>query len=148
MCIGTTIDNLGFMDTNKLINIREIISFAAVGTAGFLLDAAIVWAFTQFTNITPIWAKLIAFPFAVTLTWLLNRNSTFKDRKQPNYLKEWAKYIQVNSLGAITNNASFIILVAKSEYLYQQPIIAVALGSIIGMTFNYLGSKIWVFQKR
>ena len=136
------------MDTNKLINIREIISFAAVGTAGFLLDAAIVWAFTQFTNITPIWAKLIAFPFAVTLTWLLNRNSTFKDRKQPNYLKEWAKYIQVNSLGAITNNASFIILVAKSEYLYQQPIIAVALGSIIGMTFNYLGSKIWVFQKR
>ncbi len=136
------------MDTNKLINIREIISFAAVGTAGFLLDAAIVWAFTQFTNITPIWAKLIAFPFAVILTWLLNRNSTFKDRKQPNYLKEWAKYIQVNSLGAITNNVSFIIIVAKIDYLYQQPIIAVALGSIIGMTFNYLGSKIWVFQKK
>ncbi len=136
------------MDTNKLINIREIISFAAVGTVGFLLDAAIVWALTQFANITPIWAKLIAFPFAVTLTWLLNRNSTFKDRKQPNYLKEWAKYIQVNSLGAITNNVSFIILVAKIDYLYQQPIIAVALGSIIGMTFNYLGSKIWVFQKR
>ena len=135
------------MDTNKLINIREIISFAAVGTVGFLLDAAIVWALTQFTNITPIWAKLIAFPFAVTLTWLLNRNSTFKDRKQPNYLKEWAKYIQVNSLGAITNNVSFIILVAKIDYLYQQPIIAVALGSIIGMTFNYLGSKIWVFKR-
>jgi len=136
------------MDTNKLINIREIISFAAVGTAGFLLDASIVWAFTQFTNITPIWAKLIAFPFAVTLTWLLNRNSTFKDRKQTNYIKEWAKYIQVNSFGAITNNVSFIILVAKIDYLYQQPIIAVALGSIIGMTFNYVGSKIWVFQKR
>jgi putative flippase GtrA len=136
------------MDTNKLINIREIISFAAVGTVGFLLDAAIVWALTQFTNITPIWAKLIAFPFAVTLTWLLNRNSTFKARKQPNYLKEWAKYIQVNSLGAITNNASFIILVAKIDYLYQQPIIAVALGSIIGMTFNYLGSKIWIFKRQ
>ncbi len=135
------------MDTNKLINIREIISFAAVGTVGFLLDAVIVWALIQFTNITPIWAKLIAFPFAVILTWLLNRNSTFKDRKQPNYLKEWAKYIQVNSLGAITNNISFIILVAKIDHLYQQPIIAVALGSIIGMTFNYLGSKIWVFQK-
>ena len=135
------------MDTNKLINIREIISFAAVGTVGFLLDAVIVWALTQFMNITPIWAKLIAFPFAVTLTWLLNRNSTFKDRKQPNYIKEWAKYIQVNSLGAITNNISFIILVAKIDYMYQQPIIAVALCSIIGMTFNYLGSKIWVFKK-
>jgi putative flippase GtrA len=146
--MGTTIDNLGFMDRKKLINIREIISFAAVGTVGFLLDATIVWALTQFTNITPIWAKLIAFPFAVTLIWLLNRNSTFKDRKQSNYLKEWAKYIQVNSLGAITNNVSFIILVANIGYLYQHPIIAVALGSMIGMTFNYLGSKIWVFQKR
>jgi putative flippase GtrA len=146
--MGTTIDNLGFMNINKLINIREIISFAAVGTAGFVLDAAIVWALINYAAITPMPAKLMAFPFAVTLTWFLNRNNTFKDRKQSNYLKEWIKYIQVNSIGAITNNVSFIILVAKNDYLYQQPIIAVALGSIIGMIFNFLGSKFWVFNEK
>lgn len=136
------------MNINKLINIKEIISFAAVGTVGFVLDAAIIWALINYAAIPPIPAKLMAFPFAVTVTWFLNRNNTFKDRKQSNYLKEWIKYIQINSVGAITNNVSFIIIVAKIDYFYQQPIIAVALGSIIGMIFNYLGSKFLVFNER
>jgi putative flippase GtrA len=135
------------MAINNLINIREIISFAGVGTVGFVLDAAIVWALINYAAVSPIPAKLMAFPCAVTFTWLLNRNSTFKANRQTNYLKEWLLYIQINSIGAFANNLSFIVLVSINTFLYETPIITVAIGSIFGMLFNYFGSKIWVFKE-
>jgi putative flippase GtrA len=136
------------MAINNLINIREIISFAGVGTVGFVLDAAIVWVLINYAAVSPILAKLMAFPCAVTVTWLLNRNSTFKANQQTNYLKEWFLYIQINSIGTLANNLSFIVLVSINTFLYETPIIAVAIGSISGMFFNYFGSKFWVFKEK
>jgi putative flippase GtrA len=134
------------MAINNLINIREIISFAGVGTLGFVLDAAIVWALINYATVSPIPAKLMAFPCAVTFTWLLNRNSTFKANRQTNYLKEWLLYIQINSIGALANNLSFMMLVSINPFFYANPIVTVAIGSIFGMLFNYFGSKVWVFK--
>lgn len=136
------------MAINNLINIREIISFAGVGTVGFALDAAIVWALINYAAVSPIPAKLMAFPCAVTVTWLLNRNSTFKANQQTNYLKEWFLYIQINSIGALANNLSFIVLVSINNFLYETPLITVAIGSIFGMLFNYFGSKYLVFNEK
>jgi putative flippase GtrA len=136
------------MAINNLINVREIISFAGVGTVGFVLDAAIVWALINYVAVSPISAKLMAFPCAVTFTWLLNRNSTFKANRQTNYLKEWLLYIQINSIGALANNLSFIVLVSINNFLYETPLITVAIGSIFGMFFNYFGSKFWVFKEK
>jgi putative flippase GtrA len=136
------------MAINNFINIKEIISFAAVGTVGFVLDAAIVWALINYAAISPIPAKFMAFPCAVTVTWLLNRNSTFKANQQSNYLKEWLLYIQINSIGTFANNLSFIVLVSINTFLYENPIVTVAIGSIFGMLFNYFGSKYWVFNKK
>ncbi|AEM49293.1 GtrA family protein [Acidithiobacillus ferrivorans SS3] len=125
----------------------EIILFSLVGAAGFVVDAAIVWALTS-SGANAILAQAIAFAVAVTVTWLLNRQYTFAQHASPNRLREWMHYVAANSLGAVVNNGVYVLLVLTVAMFSKEPVLAVAAGSLAGLAFNFTASRAWVFRPR
>ncbi len=127
---------------------REILSFALAGCAGFVVDAATVVLLRRWEGWDLVSAKALGFSLAVTVTWALNRRFTFAQRAGPNLLREWLHYVWANGLGGVVNNGVYLVAVFASGGLAQQPALAVALGSVAGMSFNYAVSRWWVFRHR
>lgn len=124
---------------------KQILLFSVIGLVGFIVDVSLTIAFVKELYFEPMHAKLAAFPFAVTVTWLLNRTITFP-REKINLIKEWISFIKVSMGGALINNISFYIAVSSFEIFREYLILAVGLGSVTGMLFNFLGSKFYVFR--
>ncbi len=126
--------------------ITEIQRFAISGTVGFAVDAGIVFVLTTILGLSPIPAQIVAFSIAVTATWLINRNWTFAGMASERWLREWMHYVVANSFGALVNNGVYIVLVLWKTAFYKTPVLAVAVGSIAGMVFNFLASKLFIFR--
>ena len=125
----------------------EFALFSLAGVAGFLVDASIVWTFTR-AGVDPITAQAVAFTVAVTATWLLNRRFTFAHHASPNWLREWMHYVAANSVGAMVNNGVYVLLVLTVTLFSKEPVLAVALGSLAGLIFNFTVSRALVFRPR
>jgi len=127
-------------------HIAEITRFGISGVAGFLVDAGIVAILSRKLGTDPVVAQGIAFTMAVTVTWLINRHWTFSENASERWLHEWTRYVAANSVGAIVNNGTYIVLVFTEKVFTNAPVLAVAAGSIAGMVFNFTSSKILVFR--
>lgn len=128
-------------------NFKELLQFAMVGTIGFLADAGALLLLFNF-GLNPYWGRLGSFFIAVSITWLLNRNFTFKAKKTTAFWTEWIKYIMANSLGAILNYGVYAILLFKVGLVAQWPVLGVAAGSIVGLLANYINSSVFVFRNK
>lgn len=133
---------------NQIKKLHQIIRFGISGVAGFLVDAGIVTLGTQELRIGPILAQVIAFSLAVTTTWLINRHWTFAEHASANWLHELTRYVAANSIGAAVNNSVYFLLVFTVDIFLQNPVLAVASGSVAGMIFNFISSKFFVFNPR
>jgi putative flippase GtrA len=125
----------------------QLLRFAFAGTVGFAVDAAVVLALIEWAAADLISAKLLGFAVAVTITWIINRNLTFAAHASHNKLKEWGQYVVANSAGGIANNLAYVIAIFQLAWLAKHPVFAVALGSLVGMVFNFIASRWWVFRK-
>lgn len=128
------------------IVITEIVRFGISGTAGFIVDAGLVYLCTNLFDLGPLVAQVIAFSVAVTVTWLINRHWTFAAHASDRWLREWTHYVAANSVGALVINGIYAILVIESAFFSQIPALAVASGSLAGMLFNYSLSKRFIFR--
>ena len=131
----------------KLRNFKELLQFGLVGTIGFLADSGALLLFLHF-GLNPYSGRLGSFFIAVSCTWLLNRNFTFKAKKSPNFWTEWVKYIIANSMGAVLNYGVYAILLFKVGLVAQWPVLGVAAGSIVGLLANYINSSVFVFKDK
>ncbi len=127
-------------------NIPEFAKFAVAGTAGFLVDAGLVAVLNQKYGISPIFSQCIAFAVAVIITWLFNRHWTFLRHADKKWLREFGKYLAANSVGAAVNNGVYIVLTLAVTTFANFPELAVAVGSLTGMFFNYFSSKFLIFR--
>jgi putative flippase GtrA len=122
----------------------QLLRFGAVGVVGFVVNAALVELSAPTAG--PLWAQLLAFPVAASVTWWLNRRYTFGASGR-TMLQEWLRYVVANLLGWAANNGTYVWLVWHFPLAYQHPSIAVAAGSIAGMCFNFVVSKRVVFSQ-
>ena len=132
----------------KIKQLHQLIRFGISGVVGFLADAGIVALCTQSVGVRPIPAQVVAFSVAVTVTWLINRHWTFAEHASERWVQEWLRYIAANSLGAAVNNGVFAVLILTTTQFRRIPVLAVAIGSLAGMGFNFLSSKNFIFIKR
>ncbi len=130
-----------------MIEVRiEIIRFALSGLVGFLADAGVVAVGTTILALSPIPAQLIAFSVAVTVTWVINRNWTFAEHASDRWIHEWSRYVAINSAGAVVNNGVYVLSVLGITAFFRGPVLAVAVGSLAGMAFNFAASNRLVFR--
>ena len=121
-------------------------AFLVVGGIGFLIDSAALMILIEFGGLDPYTARVYSFGVAVTATWQLNRHWTFRSNKTHRPVKEYVVYTSVQVFGALVNLAIYSICILKNEFFASYPVIALAIGSIVAMFFNFTGSHYIVFR--
>ncbi len=131
---------------NLLSASREFRAFCVVGTIGFIIDAGMVQLLVSRFGVNVLLARLPSYLTAVTVTWLLNRRFTFRVTARPASRAEWFKYVTVNSVGNGLNIGVYTLAVLTVDFLATFPFLAVAMGSAVGLAFNFTLSKTLVFK--
>jgi len=118
--------------------------FSLVGVAAFVINAGLVETLVPFVG--PVRSQMIAFPFAATTAWWMNRHYTFGASGLAPH-REWLQYVLANAVGWLLNNATYLVMIFNLSLAYTHPVIAVAAGSIAGLAANFFLSRRMVFKK-
>jgi putative flippase GtrA len=139
-----------------LLKHRELLKFAIVGGTTFIIDNGI-WYLLKLTVLEekPVTAKIIAIIVATIVSYVLNREWSFRTRGGRERSHEAALFFLISGVGVALNSGPLWI----SRYALQleephvsrlvQEIADFASGSIIGMLlamfFRFWAFKRWVF---
>lgn len=124
--------------------VAQFLRFGVVGTLGFVVDTAVVYALRGYLGLYG--ARAVSFAIAVTFSWALNRAWTFRGRGTQSLYRQWALFVAANSGGAALNIGTYVILVATVPVCAANPIIPVGAGAIAGMFVNFAFSRFIVFH--
>jgi putative flippase GtrA len=127
----------------------RFLRFSAVGAAGFLVNEAALFLAQKFLHAGPHLGWFLAFIPAVTFTWWGNRTFTFADKASAGHLgmlAEWVRFVATNGLGAAANFAVYELLIGLAPWPLNVPYLALAIGILVGLVFNFTLSKRLVFR--
>ena len=121
----------------------RLASFAAVGVAGFTVDAAILSTLVHIFSWHHYTARALSFATAVTVTWSLNRHWVFS--RTSDSAREYSAYFAVQTAGAVINVGTYALVIALIPSLAQYPVLPLAAGAALALSFNYCAARRWVF---
>ncbi len=124
---------------------QQIFCFLIVGTIGFIVDGGGVWLLTSLTTVSPIIARVPAMSIAIIVTFCLNRSLTFRAHHQ-SIFKSFIAYLSANAVSQGFNFMLYSLLLLMSAFLYDTPVVALAISSIAAMSLSFVFSKYWVFK--
>lgn len=124
---------------------KQILRFGVVGTIGFLIDTAVVYASRGSLGLYG--AGLLAFAVAATCNWALNRTWTFRGRGgRSNPRAQLLRYLAVNLIGFTLNRGAYAAVVTFSALAASQPVLGTAAGALAGMSVNFILARQLVFR--
>lgn len=123
----------------------EFIRFGVVGTVGFVVDTAVLYAALA-AGAGLYWGRVLSYVAAATGNWALNRAWTFRSAGREGAGRQWIMFLLVNLVGFAVNYSTYALLVANLPVVAAQPILGVAAGSIAGLAGNFLLSRRFVFR--
>jgi putative flippase GtrA len=126
--------------------IGQALRFGVVGTIGFVVDTATVYALHFLLGLDLYSAGAAAYVVAATATWALNRAWTFRGASRERPARQWALFLAVQLIGFALNRGTYAALVTFLPLAAAHPVIAVAAGSIAGMGVNFLTARLIVFR--
>jgi dolichol-phosphate mannosyltransferase len=123
-------------------NWYQLIRFGMVGASGYFVNLAIFSIATQLAGVHHIAAAVIAFAFAVTNNFILNRHWTFRaTHGHPGH--QAARFLAV-SVAALGINLAVLALLVDGLSVSEVPGQAIAVA--FAMPFNFLGNRLWTFM--
>lgn len=125
---------------------REIVRFAVAGAIGFVVDATALYAALAL-GVGYFAGRACSFLLAVWTTWRINRRFTFADGRRGSAWAEWWRYLLAMSAGGVANLAAYTVTVLLLPRAAWVPLLAVAVGSGVGMCLNFASAKWWVFRR-
>lgn len=140
----TILDALVVFIANKAGVSESFIRFGIIGALGFVWDTSTVYALRHFTNLYI--AGTCGFLVAASLNWVLHRVWTFRHVQHGAAHVQWAKFLLANVLGFSFNRGTFFVLVAFVPLVVRHPVLGTAAGACVGLGFNYVLSKRFVFR--
>lgn len=123
---------------------KKLVRFGIVGTAGFVIDAAVLWMLLETTPLGPFLARAIAIAVALCATWYLNRSFTFGASRRSIAI-EGFRYGSVGITSAAVNYLIYSGLLLSLPIL--QPLAALVIASIAAMAFSFFGYSRFVFRR-
>ena len=131
--------------TPSLFLAAQLLKFGTVGGLGFLWDTSTVYLLRPLVGFTI--ATLAAYFIAATMNWVLNRLWTFRGRGgQDSLFRQWLNFLGANGLGFVLNRSAVFALAWSSPFCLAHPVVALAVGSLTGMSANYTLSRRLVFR--
>lgn len=129
----------------RLHHVR-FLQFALIGTLGFLVNELVLFVALHL-GLNKFQAWFPAFAVAVTFTWWGNRSLTFRDRAaKHNIALEWLTFVFTNGFGAGANFGTYFLLVKYVPPPVGNPLFANAIGTLVGLVFNFAVSSRVVFR--
>ncbi len=123
----------------------QLLKFGTVGGLGLLWDVSTVYALRPLVGVTG--AALAAFFVAATMNWMLNRLWTFRGRgSDVPLVRQWLSFLGANGLGFTLNRSTFFGLIWLVPFCRAHLVMALAAGSLAGMSANFTLSRRLVFR--
>ncbi|PPJ48123.1 GtrA family protein [Rhizobium sp. KAs_5_22] len=123
---------------------KKLVRFGIVGTAGFVIDAVLLWLLLETTPLGPFLARAIAIAVALVATWYLNRSFTFGASRR-SIAVEGFRYGSVGLVSSAVNYLIYSGLLLSLPIL--QPMAALVIASIAAMAFSFFGYSRFVFRR-
>jgi putative flippase GtrA len=124
---------------------REFLSFAAVGVIGLVVDVVVLYLLAPLLG----WyvARVVSFLAAATTTWAFNRRYTFAASASAgsSIWREYLGYLATMAAGAVLNYGAYVLTLHWVEGRWAAAL-GVALGSLAGMSANFLSARYLVFR--
>jgi putative flippase GtrA len=114
----------------------RVVRFLIAGAVGFVVDVGILTALV-WLGADPRPARLASFLAAMTVTWLINRSTTFGDRAGAPTLSEFLRYATASAVAAIINLGVYMGLVTWGEPFRSWPVLAVTIATALSMAVNF-----------
>ena len=134
---------------------KEIISFLIIGIASVLIDASLYFIFSDYFLLNINISKGMSFVAGATFGFFCNKNITFLNQNQYNFIISLILFIILYaitlSINILINYYSltfflFVFLGIWHNIVFSK-IIAFLLATSISTVLNYLGMKFIVFKK-
>jgi putative flippase GtrA len=135
---------LALITPARLALLGEFLRFGVVGTIGFLVDTAVVYALRGSLGLAG--SGLVSYLVAASVTWSLNRTWTFRGHGSGRWYRQWVRFLVVNLAGALLNRGAYLALVLTSPVCAAYPVLAVAAGAVAGMFVNFALARRLVFR--
>ena len=124
----------------------QMLRFGAAGVLGLGVDTASLYLLMAL-GLPFVWARALSFVAAATFTWVFNRRLTFAaGATVPPSWREWAHYLLAMAGGGVANYAVSVASYQWWPLVQSHPVLALALGSVVGMVFNFVSARFWVFR--
>ena len=133
-----------FATPSRVALLVQFLMFGTVGTVGFLVDTALVYAMRRQLGLYA--AGLVSYLVAASVTWALNRAWTFRGRGGGPAHHQWVRFLAVNLGGFTLNRGTYALLVTFVPFCADHPVLAVAAGAIAGMFLNFGLARTIVFR--
>lgn len=135
----------GLLGPGRARTLLQFLKFGVVGTIGFLVDTAVLYA-ALWAGLGLYWGRALSYVAAASGNWLLNRVWTFRGQAGGRMAQQWAAFLAVNLVGFAFNYGTYAALVATIPFVAAHPVIGVAAGSLAGLASNFLLSRRFVFR--
>lgn len=126
--------------------LSELLRFVIVGTLGFLVDTAALYAMLALGSGLYL-GRVLSYLAAASVNWALNRAWTFRDADRSRRGRQWIMFLLVNLLGFVINYGAYVLMIDLWPFAMAHPVVAVAAGGLAGLGGNFLLSRRFVFQK-
>ena len=125
---------------------EQFFRFGVIGVLGFLVDVAVLYLSVYGFHMNRYAGRVASYLAAATCTWWLNRRFTFTRADKSRPMRQWMLFLSLNVFGGIINYLTYVFVVRidldRGVYL----LIGVACGSLAGMIFNFMMSRVFVFR--
>jgi putative flippase GtrA len=124
----------------------RFLKFSGVGVIAFLVDVEVFQGAISLTGMSPYVARVVSFVVATSAAWLLNRTFTFRDAETVRPDLQWVRFFAANLAAGALNYAVFVAMIAVWPLAAARPVIALAVGSLCGVSFNFTTYHRYVFR--
>ncbi len=160
---------IAFLISKKIPIIYQIAKFGVIGVGNVLVDLGVlslltivfssqlkIEASTALIGIVTFYSlfKAISFIIANINSYFWNKHWTFDQGKKKQTKSEFVQFFAVSLVGFLINvfvaSVVFKIILGSLTSLNsgQLGLLGAAAGSIVGLAWNFIGYKLWVFKAR
>jgi putative flippase GtrA len=126
----------------------SFLRFAVIGALGVPVDWCVLHLMVHWGT-GPYFGRMISWFCAATFTWAGNRYFTFaasRARGPVGTAKEWLRFLAANAVGGLVNIGLYSVLVRFAPPPFNDLTVALVLGVLLGLAFNFTLSKKIVFK--
>ncbi len=127
----------------------SLLRFAVIGAFGLPVDAGVLWLMTHRLGFDPYSGRVVSWLSAASFTWIGNRYFTFRAARARGLAaiaKEWLRFLAANAVGGLVNVGLYSTLVRFAPPPVNNLYVALVVGVLAGLVFNFTLSKTVVFK--